>query len=183
MRFLFFDKVLRIEKGKSIEGVKSFSLSEEFLNGHFGKIAIVPGMICIESMAQLLGWLITCSCDFRCSAMMSLIEDVTVSPYLTPGFTANIHAEIISVSKTDSLGKASMDVDGTRIARLDRIVYSHMNLADPRKLRKMFLYYSGLTETELSAFETSQGSESTFASGKSVPKTGKEACRYGDQED
>src|SRR4030067_1283017 len=116
MRFLYYDRVTKIEKGKTIKGVKAFSLSEEFLRGHYNKIAIVPGVIFIEAMAQLLGWLIIYSHDFRLSAIMSLVEDVSTSSKLRPGFMAEIHGEIISTSKKDSLGRAWITVDGETIA-------------------------------------------------------------------
>jgi 3-hydroxyacyl-[acyl-carrier-protein] dehydratase len=144
MRFLFFDRVIELEKGRFIRGVKSFSLSEEFLRNHFGKIALVPGAIMIEAMAQLLGWLIVYSSDFRASALMSLVEDVTVTPRLRPGFRAEIYGEIVSISKTDSLGSARMTVDGQAIASINRIIYSHLHRVDADELRRLFWYYSGL---------------------------------------
>lgn len=147
MRFLFYDSVTDIEKGKSIAGVKTFSLSDEFLKGHYKKVAIVPGVIMIESMAQLLGWLIVYSHDFQLSAIMSMIEGVTVSSDLRPGFKADIRAEIISTSKRDSLGRAEMYSDGRLIASLDRIIYSHLQTSDPKKLSEIFKYYSGLKNT------------------------------------
>lgn len=145
MRFLFYDRVTHIEKGKSIDGVKTFSLSEEFLRGHFKKIALVPGVIMIEAMAQLLGWLVIYSQDFRISAVMSLIEGVTITSRLRPGFKADIHAEIISTSKRDSLGMAKIYVDGELVASLDRIIYSHFHKVDPEMLRRRFTYYSGMS--------------------------------------
>ena len=69
MRFLFYDSVISIEKGKSIVGVKAFPLSEEFYGAHFRKSALVPGVILIEAMAQLLGWLIIYSHDFKISSI------------------------------------------------------------------------------------------------------------------
>jgi len=35
MRFLYYDSVTHLEKDKSIIGVKTFTLSEEFLKGHY----------------------------------------------------------------------------------------------------------------------------------------------------
>ena len=144
MRFLFYDRVNKIEKGKSIEGVKSFALSEEFLRGHFSKVALVPGVILIETMAQLLGWLIMYSHDFKLAAIMSLIEDVHVSSDLRPGFKADIHAEIVSTSKRDTLGKARIYVDGEVIASMNRSIYSHFHKINPEDLKERFRYYSGL---------------------------------------
>jgi 3-hydroxyacyl-[acyl-carrier-protein] dehydratase len=143
MRFLFYDAVTHIEKGKSITGVKSFSLSEEFLRGHYAKIAIVPGAIMIEAMAQLLGWLIIYSHDFRLTAIMSLIEDVTITSNLRPGFRAEIRGEIVSTSKRDSLGIAGIYVNDKCIASLNRIIYSHFHDVHPEELIKRFEYYSG----------------------------------------
>ncbi|MBM4145149.1 MAG: hypothetical protein FJ240_02575 [Nitrospira sp.] len=143
MRFLFYDAVTNIEKGKSITGVKSFSLSEEFLRGHYSKIAMVPGVIMIEAMAQLLGWLIIYSHDFRLTAIMSLIEDVTVISNLRPGFRAEIRGEIVSTSRRDSLGMASICVEDKCIASLNRIIYSHFHDVQPEELIKRFEYYSG----------------------------------------
>ena len=55
MRFLYYDRIDNIEKGRSITGVKTFTLSEEFFRRHFTKQALVPGVIYVEAMAQLLG--------------------------------------------------------------------------------------------------------------------------------
>lgn len=151
MRFLYYDRVLAIEKGRSIAGVKTFSLSEEFLRGHYRKLALVPGVIQIEAMAQLLGWLIIYSHDFRLSSIMSLVEDVTVTSTLRPGFRADIHGEIVSTSKRDSLGRAWIEVDGRRIATMNRIIFSHFHKVNSDELKDRFCYYSGFNRSDLDA--------------------------------
>lgn len=149
MRFLFYDSVTGIDKGKSIAGVKTFSLSEEFLRRHFRKKALVPGVIFIEAMAQLLGWLIIYSHDFKLSAIMSLIEDVTVTSGLRPGFKADIFAEIISTSGRDSIGRARIHVDGRMVASVNRIIFSHFHKVSPDELAERFCYYSGISKEQL----------------------------------
>ncbi|MBI5408739.1 MAG: hypothetical protein HZA14_05175 [Nitrospirae bacterium] len=144
MRFLYYDSITNIDKGKAITGVKTFTLSEEFLRKHFKKKALVPGVIYIEAMAQLLGWLVIYSHDFKLSAIMSLVEDVKIAPDLRPGFKAEIHGEIISTSKRDSLGRAWITVDGETIASMNRIIYSHVQKVDSEALKNLFYYYSGI---------------------------------------
>ena len=144
MRFLYYDKVNNIDKGKSITGIKTFSLSEEFFRNHFTKVALVPGVIYIEAMAQILGWLVIYSHDFKLSAIMSLVEGVKISSQLRPGFTAELHGEIISTSRRDSLGRAWITVDGETIASMDRIIYSHVHKVNSENLVHLFEYYSGL---------------------------------------
>ena len=148
MRFLYYDSISHLEMGKSITGVKTFSLSEEFFRGHFKKVALIPGVIMIEAMAQLLGWLIICSHDFRLSPIMSLIEGATVTPHLRPGIKAEICGEIISSSKRDSLGKARIHLDGKLVASVDRIIYSHVRPVNRQDLIRLFRYYSGLDRIE-----------------------------------
>ncbi len=144
MRFLYYDRIDKIDKGSSIVGAKTFTLSEEFFKKHFKKQALVPGVIYIEAMAQLLGWLVIYSHDFKLSAVMSLIEGIKVPPKFRPGFTAEIHGEIISTSRRDSLGKAWITVDGETVASMDRIIYSHVQKVNSEDLSKLFYYYSGI---------------------------------------
>ena len=146
MRFLYYDAVTHLEKGKSIIGVKTFSLSEEFLRRHYKKVALVPGVILIEAMAQLLGWLIIYSHDFRLSPIMALVEDVTLPPRLRPGFKAEVRGQILSTSKRDSLGKAQIYVEDLLVASLERIIYSHVEQVIPGDLAQLFRYYSGLQQ-------------------------------------
>jgi 3-hydroxyacyl-[acyl-carrier-protein] dehydratase len=143
MRLLLYDRITSLEPGKSIEGVKTFSLSEECLRRHFSKQALVPGVMYIEAMAQLLGWLVIHTHDFRLSAVMSLIENVSIAPGLRPGFSAHITGRLISTSKSDSLGSARITVDGEEVASMGRIIYVHTHKADPNQLKRMFHYYGG----------------------------------------
>ncbi len=144
MRFLFYDAITRIEKGKTIEGVKTFALSEEFFRNHFSRSASVPGVVFIEAMAQLLGWLVIHSHDFKLSAIMVLVRGVVVPARMRPGFCGEIRGEILSSSTRDTMGRAEVWVEGERIAWMDQIVYGHFDRVDPQNLKRLFEYYSGL---------------------------------------
>ncbi|NLB64591.1 MAG: 3-hydroxyacyl-ACP dehydratase FabZ [Fibrobacter sp.] len=52
--FLLLDNVSNVVPGKSAEGYKNFSVNEWFFSGHFPNNPIVPGVLLIESMAQLI---------------------------------------------------------------------------------------------------------------------------------
>jgi len=149
MRFLYYDRVTSIDKGRSIIGTKAFPLSEEFFRRHFARKAIVPGVVCLEAMAQLLGWLIIYSHDFRLSAIMSLVEGVRVPAGLRPGFIAEIHAELLSTSRRDSLGKARMLIGGEEVASVERLIFSHVSKVDRPELMARFSYYSGMSMESL----------------------------------
>jgi 3-hydroxyacyl-[acyl-carrier-protein] dehydratase len=140
---MFYDRVLTLDKMSSIVGVKCFALSEEYHRRHFAKTALVPGVICIEAMAQLLGWLINYSYDFKIYTLMSMIEDVAVSQALKPGIETLIHGQILSTNAKDTLGRARIEAGGKVIASAERIIYSQFPQRDPAALAARFRYYSG----------------------------------------
>jgi 3-hydroxyacyl-[acyl-carrier-protein] dehydratase len=152
VRFLFLDRITKIEKGKSIEAIKTFALAEEFHRKHFSKIPLVPGVVFIESMAQVLGWLINYSHDFKLLAIMSLLAEVKVDAHLRPGFEARVRAEIISTSSGDSIGRAWVEIQGgDRVASIERVIYTHLQDVDPKELVRWFRYCSGSEDPDHNA--------------------------------
>lgn len=53
--FLLVDRILELEPGKKIVGFKNVTINEPFFQGHFPKHPIMPGVLIIESMAQIGG--------------------------------------------------------------------------------------------------------------------------------
>lgn len=50
---LLIDKIIELEEGKRGIGVKCVTINESFFNGHFPQEPIMPGVLIVESMAQL----------------------------------------------------------------------------------------------------------------------------------
>lgn len=53
--FLLVDRILDIEPGVKITGIKNVTINEEFFQGHFPGYPIMPGVLIIEAMAQVAG--------------------------------------------------------------------------------------------------------------------------------
>jgi UDP-3-O-[3-hydroxymyristoyl] N-acetylglucosamine deacetylase/3-hydroxyacyl-[acyl-carrier-protein] dehydratase len=56
--FLLVDKVIEMEEGKRIIGVKNVTVNEPFFQGHFPVKPIMPGVLIVEAMAQTGGILL-----------------------------------------------------------------------------------------------------------------------------
>lgn len=55
--FLLVDRVTELEKKQRIVGYKNVTSNEPFFEGHFPKHPIMPGVLILESLAQLAGLL------------------------------------------------------------------------------------------------------------------------------
>jgi UDP-3-O-[3-hydroxymyristoyl] N-acetylglucosamine deacetylase/3-hydroxyacyl-[acyl-carrier-protein] dehydratase len=56
--FLLVDKVVELEHGKRIVGVKNVTINEPFFQGHFPQKPVMPGVLIVEAMAQTGGLLL-----------------------------------------------------------------------------------------------------------------------------
>ncbi len=50
--FLLVDRVLAIDKGKSIRALKNVTINEPFFEGHFPHRPVMPGVLMLEALAQ-----------------------------------------------------------------------------------------------------------------------------------
>ncbi|MCZ6695827.1 MAG: 3-hydroxyacyl-ACP dehydratase FabZ [Acidobacteria bacterium] len=50
---LLVDRILSIEEGKRIVGIKNVTFNEPFFQGHFPGYPIMPGVLIVEAMAQV----------------------------------------------------------------------------------------------------------------------------------
>ncbi len=50
--FLLVDRVVTLEKGKSIQALKNVTINEPFFTGHFPHRPVMPGVLILEAMAQ-----------------------------------------------------------------------------------------------------------------------------------
>ena len=49
---LLVDRILELEPGKRVVGLKNVTANEEYFNGHFPDYPVMPGVLIIEALAQ-----------------------------------------------------------------------------------------------------------------------------------
>jgi len=60
--FLLVDRIVELEPGKTITGIKNVTMNEPFFQGHFPAEPVMPGVLILEAMAQV-GGILACLSD------------------------------------------------------------------------------------------------------------------------
>jgi 3-hydroxyacyl-[acyl-carrier-protein] dehydratase len=130
MRFSQLDRILVLEKGSSISAVKCLTLSEDYLQDHFPRFPVMPGVMMLESMFQTSMWLIRSSHDFQYSSVvLRETKNLKFQGFVQPGDSLRVDAEIKKVEGSLTSLKVVGTVNGTP-ATSGRLVLDTFNLAD-----------------------------------------------------
>lgn len=95
------DRILEFESGKRMVGIKNVTMSEDFLTHHFPGFPVMPGVLVIEAMTQLAGWLLAVSTDFKYKALLSGVRQARFSHFIRPG--DSLWLEVILVSRLEDI--------------------------------------------------------------------------------
>ncbi|HVF38990.1 MAG TPA: bifunctional UDP-3-O-[3-hydroxymyristoyl] N-acetylglucosamine deacetylase/3-hydroxyacyl-ACP dehydratase [Gemmatimonadaceae bacterium] len=119
--FLLVDRIVEIEEGKRIVGLKNVTINEPFFQGHFPGHPIMPGVLIIEAMAQVGGMLLMGTVDDPNSKVVYFIslDNVKFRRPVKPGDQIRFEMEVVQIRgkicKMRGVGK----VDGEVVAEAD----------------------------------------------------------------
>ncbi len=95
--FLLVDRIVALEPDKRIVGLKNVTVNEPFFQGHFPGAPVMPGVLIIESMAQVAGVLIYRDLSEREKKLIYFtgIENAKFRRPVTPGDQLLIEMELL----------------------------------------------------------------------------------------
>jgi beta-hydroxyacyl-ACP dehydratase FabZ len=95
--FLLVDRVLQLEAFQSITAVKNVTYNEEYFQGHFREIRIMPGVLIVEALAQAGGILIFHSVPEpeQKFVMFSKIDDMKFRRPVIPGDQLRLECKLV----------------------------------------------------------------------------------------
>ena len=111
--FLLVDRVLKLEKGKSIVAIKNVTVNESFFQGHFPDLKVMPGVLVVEALAQAGGILLYNSIpDFGDKILfLSKIDNMKFRKPVVPGDQIRLEVEIMKLKSRVGYIKAKAIVD------------------------------------------------------------------------
>src|SRR5204863_822599 len=116
MRYLMLDRVLEVEKGVRIVGLKNVTQSEDFFTHHFPDFPVMPGALTLEAMAQTAGRLICVSRDFSVRPMLLSVERARFRQAVRPGDQMMIRAELQGLGSRKAEVSVTVQVAGRVVA-------------------------------------------------------------------
>src|SRR6185369_991104 len=84
--FLLVDRIIEWEAGKRIVGIKNVSINEPFFPGHFPGHPVMPGVLIIESMAQVACVLAILSSDESVRSKVTYFAGIDSAKFRRPVF-------------------------------------------------------------------------------------------------
>jgi len=114
--FLLIDRVLELEPGKRIVGLKNVTINEPYFVGHFPHIPVMPGVLIIEALAQAAGVLSFETLGRRSDPGSVFyfvgIDAARFKRPVGPGDQLRLEVEIVRFARSMSKFRALATVDG-----------------------------------------------------------------------
>ncbi|HEX2723387.1 MAG TPA: bifunctional UDP-3-O-[3-hydroxymyristoyl] N-acetylglucosamine deacetylase/3-hydroxyacyl-ACP dehydratase [Gemmatimonadaceae bacterium] len=119
--FLLVDRIIEIEEGKRVIGVKNVTINEPFFQGHFPGHPIMPGVLIVEAMAQVGGMLLLgglAEPDTKVVYFMSL-DNIKFRKPVKPGDQIVFEVEIVQIRGKVCKTRGVARVDGEVVAEAE----------------------------------------------------------------
>jgi 3-hydroxyacyl-[acyl-carrier-protein] dehydratase len=120
--FLLVDRIIEMESGKRIVGIKNVTYNEPFFPGHFPGRPIMPGVLIVEAMAQTAGILVFNSApqeQFKTPVYFLGIDNVRFRKPVVPGDQLRLELEITKHRQSIWGFKGKALVDGKLVAEAE----------------------------------------------------------------
>lgn len=120
--FLLVDKILEMEEGKRIVGIKNVSMNEPFFQGHFPDSPIMPAVLLLEAMAQAGGTLVLNSESEKAKMKNVLFLGIDKARFrkpVYPGDQVRLELEALQRKKLVWKFKGEAFVEGTLVAEAE----------------------------------------------------------------
>jgi len=95
--FLLVDRIVDLEPGKKVIGIKNVTINEQFFQGHFPALPIMPAVLVVEAIAQVGAYLALKSTEGRKRIVyFTGMEHIKFRRPVVPGDQMRIEVDVIA---------------------------------------------------------------------------------------
>ena len=121
--FLLVDRIIELDMGKKIVGIKNVTINEPFFQGHFPGQPVMPGVLILEAMAQVAGVmaLSTVPADQVQNKVIYFmtIDKAKFRRPVVPGDQVRFDMEVLRMRSNTMSFKGLATVDGNAVAEAE----------------------------------------------------------------
>jgi 3-hydroxyacyl-[acyl-carrier-protein] dehydratase len=120
MRFLLVDRITDWQSESFIKGVKNIAMSEDYLEFHFPKTPVMPGVLLLEAMAQLAGWFEARASDFQRWMLVHKIKKCSFYGFAIPGDQVELEVRpLVTAQPGRTAYQGVAEVGGKKMVRAE----------------------------------------------------------------
>ena len=120
--FLLVDRVIEKNGTETLVAIKNVTANEEFFNGHFPGMPVMPGVLQVEAMAQAVGLLML---EPGKIPLFMSVDKCKFRRPVVPGDQLRIEVEKLKVKRTIILAKGKCLVDGVVVSEAELMFSIH----------------------------------------------------------
>ena len=120
--FLLVDRILEMELGRRVVGIKSVTINEPFFPGHFPGHPIMPGVLILEAMAQVGGFLLMRSLDSKAEKKVMYFTGIDKAKFrrpVVPGDQIRFEIGILQLRRQVCRMRGEAFVEGKLVAEAE----------------------------------------------------------------
>jgi 3-hydroxyacyl-[acyl-carrier-protein] dehydratase len=145
MRYLLVDRITGWEAGKEIIGIKNLAMSEDFLEFHFVKNPVMPGIMLLEALTQLAGWLEAAGSGFENWLLLTRVRKCNFYGFVLPGDQVRLEVKCVQANANPAGAGRRIytgigEVDGRKRIKteFEGEIVSLGDIEDPEEQKRFF---------------------------------------------
>src|SRR6478609_2647306 len=125
MRWIWIDRFVSFESGKSATAVKNLSLAEDHFAEHFPGFPVMPAPLILEGLAQTGGILVGEANKYEKNVVLAKMTDVKFHRDALAGEQLTYTTTMVSINETGARVAATVHSGPELIAQAD-IMFAHV---------------------------------------------------------
>ncbi len=141
MRYFLVDRIGEWKIGDSIKGIKNVAMSEDYLEFHFQRNPVMPGVLLLEALAQLAGWLEALSSDYQNWFLLQKVNKCHFYGFTLPGDRVELDVQLksgISTSERKFSGLCTVNGKKKVVAEFEGETIPLAEIEDVDKQKEFF---------------------------------------------
>jgi 3-hydroxyacyl-[acyl-carrier-protein] dehydratase len=133
MRWIWIDRFLSFEPGKSARAVKNLALAEDYFGEHFPGYPVMPGSLILEGLAQTGGILVGEANDFREKVVLAKIPWARFQREVLAGQQLVYDVEMLNLRPEGAAVQGRVSADGQPVAEAE-LFFAHLDQSRSQQL-------------------------------------------------